>query len=230
MKKLNYKIYKDLEQQSPEWFKLRAWVISWTSLNKVIREFYKTWEKKVTQKSLWKINNFIYELLGWEFSFDENAPNTTTYLLNAWNEFEELAKIKYENITWKKVDEVWFIKRNDWHWLSPDWIIFNKWIITKAIEIKSPLWNNSLNFYKYMFENKIPDEYLWQIVNYFLVIDTLDELDFVVFNPNFVKTEKQLWIKTIKREDLKEEIERAEKDLKEFRKLWLEKIQILLKK
>ena len=80
-----------------------------------------------------------------------------------------------------------------------------------------------------MFEDKIPNEYLWQVVHYFIVIDTLEELDFIVFNPNYIKSDKQLWIKNIKRSDLKEEIERAEKDLKQFREKWLEHIKILLK-
>ena len=222
------KIYKDLEQWTPEWLKVRAGVITWTWLKNVItEELKKGW---ISKKSLDKQVNYIYDLIGGEFSYDENAPQISTYLMNAWHEFEELAKMKYESLKNVKVTEVWFIKSEDWLWLSPDWIILEKNdVIKKAIEIKSPLWNNSRNFYKYMFEDKIPDDYLQQIVQYFIVIDTLEELDFIVFNPNFIKKDKQLWIKTIKREDLKEEIEKAKKDLKDFRKKWLETINILLK-
>ena len=221
-------IFEDLQQWTDEWLKVRAWSITWTWLKNIILKELKKWG--YTQDSINKQKKYIYELLGGEFSYDDNAPIIKTYLLNAWNEFEELAKMKYEWLTWNKVIEVWFIKKESWLWISPDWIIYNdKKVITKAIEIKSPLWNNSANFYKYMFEDKIPDEYLWQVVHYFIVIDTLEELDFIVFNPNYVKSEKQLWIKNIKRSDLKEEIAIAEKDLKNFRKKWVKHIKILLK-
>ena len=53
----------------------------------------------------------------------------------------------------------------------------------------------------------------------FIVNKDLEQLDFVVFNPNLVK-EKQLFIFPIKREDILEDIELAEKRITEFREIW----------
>ena len=223
------KIFTELKQGTPEWLKERAGVITWTWLKNVIVSRLKNGSVSATSK--WKLFTYICWLIWWEFSYDENAPEVKTYLLQMWHEMEELAKIKYENKFWVKVSEVGFIKRNDWLWLSPDWIVFEEdWkTIKKAVEIKSPLWDNSKNFFKYVFENKIPDEYLWQAVHYFVVIDTLEELDFCVFNPNLIIENKQLWVITIKREDVQKYIDQAEVELLFFRNLWINAITSLIK-
>ena len=222
------KIYKDMEQGSESWFKCRAWVLTWTRLKNIMawKDLKDWWLSATTKKAML---NCMYELIGWEFSFDENAPEISTYLMNMWNELEWIAKAKYSNHIWKEIKEVWFIKKNDWLWLSPDGLI-ESWSdeYKESIEIKCPLWNNSKNFFKYMFEDKIPDEYLWQVVHNFIVIWTLERLHFVVYNPNLPK-EKQLWIKIITKEELKEDIEKAENRIIEFRKIWEEHLKILIK-
>ena len=103
--------------------------------------------------------------------------------------------------------------------MSPDGIILNGEEIVKAIEIKAPEIKNSI---KYWMENKIPDEYYWQIIHYFIVIDTLESIDFLVCNPDIEDDFFRLKVKTITREELKEDIEKAKEELVSFRELWLE--------
>lgn len=223
------KIYRDLEQNTPEWLKARAWVVTWTWLANIMKWWYnKDWT--LNSVAIKAMEWYIYELLWWEFSYDDNAPEVKTYLMEQWHILEEEAKIKYMQKMWEIWENIGFIKKNDWIWLSPDWLIFKESKPVKWVEVKSPLWNNGKNFFKYKFEDKIPDEYKWQVVHYFIAIDTLEELDFCVYNPNLAMVDDRLWIKNVTREDLKSEIEEAEKRLEIFRKMWIEKIKILLKK
>ena len=119
--------------------------------------------------------------------------------------------------------KVWFILKEKWLGLSPDWIIDScGWLsdkpwYTKAIEIKCPRWKN---YIKYLLEDKIPDEYKWQVVNYFVVMEDLEELDFIIYNPDCSEEIKSLHIINVTREELQEDINKASKKLKDFKKQW----------
>jgi hypothetical protein len=79
-------------------------------------------------------------------------------------------------------------------------------------------------------EKKIPEEYKYQVIMYFLVISDLEELDFILYNPDFYIKEKRLFVINIKRSELEKEIYKAESQIEIFRKKWLEKIKTLLPK
>lgn len=238
-------IFTNIQQWTPEWLKMRAWVFTWTLLKRIMSgKFNKDGDPDATMLKAMK--TVMYELIGGEFSYDENAPEVKNYLMNAWNELEPIARAKYQELTWLKVIEVWFVKKNDWLWISPDWLIITDeidlWnpeesslcpIYGKAVEFKCPLGNDSAKFFKYMFEwinalKNDTDKYIWQIVHYFININELQELDFVVYNPNIAK-EKQMHIITIKREDIQDLIEQAEERIKIFREIWVEHIKLLIK-
>ncbi len=74
-------------------------------------------------------------------------------------------------------------------------------------------------------DDMIPDEYFWQIVHYFVVIDTLESLDFIVANPDIPDSFFRLKKKTIFRSDLEKEIEQAKTDIVSFSELFTETIQ-----
>ena len=157
----------------------------------------------------------IYELLA-----EKLAPLPETYQ-SGWMErghrVEEVVKKLLEK---EKVESVGFISRTDIDWIgiSPDGIIRDEnGKITRAVEIKSP---SPKIFVKYLLDDKIPEEYFWQVVHYFIVFDELEELDFIVYNPDFYAEE--LRIKTIKvtRAELAEKIEYAKMELAEFRVMW----------
>lgn len=204
-------IFKNIEQGSEEWLKARAWVITWTKLKNIC------WSSKTQETAM-------YELIAEEFAPLEE--NFSSQAMQRWKELESIAKAKYIDKTWEKVEEIWFIKKNDYVWLSPDWVIFDEnEKIKKAIEIKCP-W--AKNFTKCILENKIPEEYKYQVIMYFLVISDLEELDFILYNPDFYIKEKRLFVINIKRQDLEKDIYKVESQIEIFRKKWLENIKLLL--
>lgn len=206
----------DCIQWTEQWKNERAWVITGTKLEWVL-----WWPKaQLTQ---------IYELI-WE----EFAPLEEIYkspYMDRWNELEPIAKARYEELMNCKIKEVWFVKSEkyvdeywEWFWVSPDWLIETNWKYTKAIEIKCP-W--SKNFVKYSIEWVIPSEYYKQVMAYFLVNEDLQELDFIIFHPDFYLTDKKLKVINIKRDDLKDDLLLADWKILEFRKLWIDNIKKL---
>jgi len=202
-----------MQQWTDEWLEARQGVITWTKLKDIMWGTTPKAIDKAMQTAIW---NMLWE------EFAEVPEIYVNQAMQRGTDLEPIAKAKYEELTNQDVTEVWFIKKNEWHWLSPDWIIWEEiepGVIKyyKAIEIKCP---GGKNFVKYIIEDKLPDEYIWQVVNYFLVIDTLEELDFIIYNPDFYLKGKQMHIINIKRADLKEYIEKAEERLKLFRPKW----------
>jgi len=197
------KIYKDIEQGTDEWLDIRKWKITGTKLK---------WVCGWPQAQLTE----IYTLLA-ETYIEEEYLNAYE-IIERGNELEPIAKAKYEEITWNKVEEVWFIELDDKVGLSPDWIIANKdWAYTKAIEIKCP---RGKNYVKYILENKIPKEYLQQVVNYFIVIQDLEALDFIIYNPDCSTEIKQLHIITVTRLEITKDIDKALDKLESFKQEW----------
>jgi hypothetical protein len=217
----------NVEQGSQEWLEARQGCITGTKLKEIMGTPYPA--RAPTEKAVDKIMMTAVWGLLWE-EFAEVPEIYVNSAMQRGTDLEPIAIAKYEELTGQKVDTIWFVKINEWHWLSPDGLIahdrkntehFNKWV-----EVKCP---GGKNFVKCVIENSLPEEYVWQIVNYFLVVPTMEELDFIMFNPDFYITEKQMHVINIKREDMQELITRAEERLKLFRPLREEKILQLTK-
>jgi hypothetical protein len=71
-----------------------------------------------------------------------------------------------------------------------------------------------------MIENKIPDDYKWQIVNYFLINEDLETLDLCLYNPDMYLEKLRIHIIKVKREDLQDEIDKIMKALDPFVESW----------
>lgn len=196
----------NLEQGSPEWHEARKWVITGTKLKSVVSA------KKDTRM------NLIAELIA-----EEIAPKSEGYKSEAMllgNIKEEILKEEYP-----EYQNVGFIKLNDWIWLSPDGVKYVGENIKKALEVKSP---EPKTFVKYAIDRWIPDEYFYQVVHYFVVIETLEELDFVIFTPEIFDPNFRKRVIHVTREELEDDIEMAKKALENFRKEWLETIDALI--
>jgi len=200
-------------QKTVEWDKLREGRITWTRLKQVM------WSSTV-QKNL--ILDLISEVLAPQWDKFENEA------MIRWSWMEEEAREFYENKTWEKVEEIWFCVHDEkWYlWLSPDGFIKKDWIYKKAIEIKC-MWPK--NHLKCIIENKIPAEYKWQVINYFIVNQDLKELDFIIYNPDIYIEKLQFKIINIKIEDIIKDIQQAEKQLEKFVQKWQEDINLLTK-
>ena len=68
----------------------------------------------------------------------------------------------------------------------------------------------------FMDVKKIEKTYYWQVVNYFMTIDTLKELSFFLYNPDIYDIEKQSYTITVTRDELQEDIDKAFVRLAEF--------------
>jgi len=197
------KIYKELEQWTQEWLDTRKWVITWTKLKWVL------WWPKANLTEIYTLLSDIY--------IEEEDGLRPYEIIERWHELEPIAKAKYEELTWYTVEEVGFITTQDWLWLSPDGIISIENKYSRAIEIKCPMWKN---YMKYLLEDKIPDEYKAQVVNYFVVMEDLIELDFIIFHPWTSVEIKSLHIIKVTREQLQKDIDKANEKIVSFKKQW----------
>lgn len=217
----NIKI-SDAEQWTAEWLAERAWKITGTRLGDTLPTYGKN--GKETETSRKKRQNLIYELIA-----EKLAPLPevyTSFWMDRGKEMEEIVKKIYG----EKIENVGFVSRTDvdWFWISPDGIIRDEnGRITRAVEIKSPAPKTAI---RYILDDKIPDEYFWQIVHYFIVFDDLAELDFIVYNPDFYAEELRIQTRKITRESIADKIEYAKNELVEFRQMWLETAQKFMKK
>jgi predicted phage-related endonuclease len=83
---------------------------------------------------------------------------------------------------------------------SPDGLIGEN----EAVEAKCP---GGKNFVKMWFTNKVPDEYEWQVIQYFVVNENLQKLYFVGYNPDILV--HPLHIIEVDRNSIGEDIKKA---------------------
>lgn len=81
---------------------------------------------------------------------------------------------------------------------------------------------------KYFLSDEIPSEYFWQVVHYFIVLDDLEELDFIISNPDMYDSFFRMKKITVTREQLAERIEEAKSRLAEFYVEWNETAQKII--
>jgi len=166
-----------------------------------------------------------------ELIAEQMSPPEEQFTTQAMQRGIDLEPVAAERYTYDKklhLHEVGLVVANDYHVLSPDRVRFKKKnYIDHCVEIKCL---NSVNHCKAMTINKFVEiqktlkdgkKYYWQVVNYFLVIDTLETLDFMFFNPDFYNTEDQSIIIRVSRKELAEDIQKARESLSDFRRDWL---------
>lgn len=183
-----YEIH-EAEQGTQEWLDLRKGRITGTRL------------KQVMGKDSSKL---IYEMIAEKYKKEEGYQSDA---MSIGVLHEPWAIDQYEIETGQKVTEVGFITKGENVGLSPDGLVGKK----KAIEVKSP---SLAKHIEYIVNNKLPAEYKWQVVHYFVVIDDLEELDFISYNPDFPL--KELHIVNVTRKSLTDEIKNAQEKLEKF--------------
>ena len=179
----------EIEQGTPEWSAARIGKVTGTRLKQVMGK---------TSDAL------IYEMIAERYQATEEYQNGAMAegtLREPW------AIDAYEEETGQKVTPVGFISKGDDIGLSPDGLIGKK----KGIEVKSPSLSKHI---EYIIKNKLPSEYKWQVVHYFIVIDELEEVDFVTYHPDFPP--KELHIINVKRVDIQDDILLAQEKLAKF--------------
>jgi len=177
----------NVEQRSTEWFNARLGVITGSRA-----------------KNIFKSNNltFLDELIA-ERMTRTIEESYTSKAMEHGILFEPEALKTYNERHNANAEEVGFCIHNKYDWLavSPDALIFDNIDAVGAVEIKCP---SSRKHVEYMRQNKIPNEYKHQIFHYFIVIETLQYLDFVSYDPRF--REKDLHVVRITREEIQDEL------------------------
>ena len=192
----------DVEQRSDEWRAFREEKISGTKIGKLFAKSRKTGELFDTEKPNIQFYQIMAERLatGAQDGIDEQSAMERGIELE--NEAIQAA-VAYLELGGKyKSDGVWQDDKNPNFICSPD----------AYEDIKKPTWAietkclSSANHLKAIYEGEMPNEYIWQVINYFLVNPALETLYFVMYDPRFYAKELQLEVFTIKRSDVADKI------------------------
>lgn len=157
------KIYKDIEQNSLEWFEIRKGKFTCSTLSDLFMD-------KKTKGYNEAINKVVFERLTGEIP--ESFVND---YMKRGSELEPLARQRYELETFNNVEQVGFIEYSDWFGYSPDGLIGDSGLI----EIKCPKFSTLIDF---ALTKKIPKEYIYQMQGGLLVSER-EWCDFVMFHP-----------------------------------------------
>lgn len=192
----------NVEQRSEEWLESRTGVITGTRLKSAFA---------TDPKSL------IYELIAERLAPAKESVATESMERGA--QLEEDALVVWESATGYTATTIGFVLHDTYDWLgcSPDALVQENGKYVGAVEVKCP---DTKTHVKYMVENKIPSEYKYQVLNYFLVCDTIEWLDFVSYDPRIESEDMQLVTVRVTREELQEELDDVTQKLLAFRKKW----------
>ena len=172
---------KNVEQRSREWFEMRLGVITGSRCKNVFKSANLS---------------FIDELIAERLSGDIVESPTTQAIMHGIL-MEPVALDEYRMRTGADASEVGFCIHDtlDYLAISPDALVYENGTPIGGVEIKCP---STKKHIEYIRMGKIPAEYLSQVMHYFIVIDSLEWVDFVSFDP---RIQKNLFIFRIRRDD-----------------------------
>jgi putative phage-type endonuclease len=197
----------NVAQGSDEWLRARLGMITGTRLKSVMAG-------PQAQETL------IYELVAEQLSGQQEQVWVNAAMQWGTDHEDEAVQL-FEKGKKKKSEAVGFCISDEYPFLglSPDRLVKTKDAYTKAIEVKCPTTKTAL---KYRYDGGIPKEYKWQVVNYFLVCETLKALDFVVYDPRIINDDLKLFVVTVTRKDMQKDIDAAIERIHSFRSKWQE--------
>lgn len=177
----------DVEQRSDEWLELRKGKIAGTTLGEI---YSKRGGRKLG----------FYQVIAERLSLDPDEENR----MDRGIRLEEEAREMFESKTNKKVIEVGLCVSdlNPAIINSPDGLIKNRGKFTEAVEIKclSPA-----RHLQAVIENKVPDEFESQKMQYFVVNESLKTLYFIFYDPRVLTVPYH--VIEVHRKDVEEKIE-----------------------
>jgi putative phage-type endonuclease len=187
------KIYKDINQGSPEWFEIRV--------------------GKVTASHAQAIGNngkgldtYLLEVVSEMFSSAQKDQYSNEHTERG-NELEPLARSMYELQENVEVEEIGFAEYNDFVGCSPDGLVGDDGMI----EIKCP---DDKTYFNLLMNENIDSSYIWQCQMNLLILEK-KWCDLIFYNPNFEKSMKIFRLKPDKEmfSRLKEGFAKAEKEI-----------------
>ena len=180
----------DLPQRSQQWFEARLGVITGSRAKQVFAK-----------------NNlpFIDELIA-ERMTGTIPESFTSDAMKHGILFEPEAIRVYEENTKNKVEEIGFCVHDKYPFIavSPDGLVKVDGKYQGAVEVKCP---SSKKHIEYIRIGKVPAEYKAQVLHYFVVVDDLQWLDFVTYDPR-MKSHK-INVHRVHRNEIQEEVDAA---------------------
>lgn len=195
----------DCEQRSPQWEQLRKTHLTGTVLKGIMGT------PKARQES-------IYEMIANRLTIGVDSDEEYENPMERGTRLEPDALATFEFQTGKSVEKVGFCENDENPAIaqSPDGYIKDT-NDTEAIEVKSM---GGKNHIKLWLTNEVPDEYEWQVIQYFVVNDNLKKLYFVGYNPQIPV--HPLHIIEVERDEVKIELAR------EKQKVFLQEVDALM--
>lgn len=157
-----------LKQGSEEWHELKNAKIGGTRAKSV------QVKKSITEAVIFD------EVMSERNTFFNYEEGFTSEAMQRGIDLEPLAIEEVTKETGIIFKDAGWIGRNDYHGHSPDGISLCEKI---GLEIKCP---SAKVHNSYVRENKLPLEYVWQIVNFFAMDESIERLYFASFNPDYL--------------------------------------------
>lgn len=198
-----------IKQNSDDWRGFREERISGTKVGKLFNKSRKVGEIFDTEKPAM----MFYEILAERLTVGAHDAISPQEQMQRGHELEgEAITLAVEKLGLKKVatDNVWIDENNDNFICSPDAYEDSK-KPTWAIEVKCL---SSARHVEALVTNVYPSDYKSQVLNYFLINESLKTLYFVMYDPRFVDEHLQMRIFTVKRNEVEYELERL-RDVRE---------------
>ncbi len=188
--------HNNIEQQTEEWFQRRKGKVTGTDLKSIMGT------PKARQEAIYEN---IAERLTKGVETEYENP------MDRGNRLEPEAIAMFEMITGKRVSKTGLCEKDENYLIanSPDGLVIDE--NDNGVEVKCP---QGKNYVKAWLTNKIPDEYWWQVIQYFVVNEKAQKLYFVLYNPDI--DIHPIHIIEVLRKDVESDIVIAEEKQKEF--------------
>lgn len=199
------KLHKDLEQRTEDWYKIRKGSIGGTRAKKVVSS---------TNTSL------MYELIA-ERGTNMIEESFVSEAMQRGIDLEPIAIAEFRDFMELDVEHFGMVTNENFpncH-LSPDGLIVDNKLVggvnipipTEGVEVKCP---DSKKHIEYIITNRVPAEYKQQLLHYFTIVDTIETMYFVSYDPRYIS--RPLHIITVTREDWSNEINEFKTKLLKF--------------
>ncbi len=173
-----------LEQNSPEWFEFRRGKITGSKLKDII-------VKRGNSKKI-GFYQLVADKLGAVDDDEDDRQRGHDLEAEAVAKFEEQTGLK------TSADGMWLSSESDDIAISPDRVVSK----SEALEVKCP---KAARHIQTVIENVIPDEYLDQVMQYFIVNKRLKQVHYVSYCPKVIQRPYHLI--AVEREPYEEKIE-----------------------
>jgi len=162
------KIYKDFEQWTEDWFNIRKLKMTGSNAN------------TISVAGKW-LDTYILDLISEYYSSWEKEIYTNEHIERG-KELECTARQLYELETWNTIEQVAFIEYSEFIWVSPDWLVWDDWLIEIKCKGDKAHFKLLINWIW-----NIEKEYIAQIQMQMFVTNRV-WCDFISFNPNYKKS------------------------------------------